>query len=538
MCLEVKFMSTLGHNTHHPFLLRSLAPSRKQLVNALYSDDVTGVIELLRFFIEAHDGLTSAACQRIAHALRDRTRCLTHPTARILGHKCLYGRAFGGLTGELCSGPTNSDVKERQTISFVYSTPRAGKSALLDQVRKEFQVNMVWAMTLTYNSGTDFDAKLDASLTTAAGRLWYRGVMNLFPWYFGFVANQFGFNDVHNSVWHRSSVCSALQLVQAPSGRKLVTAPGMILIDEFSKVTDQLSKSGGSDAKEVLSSLIGWQETGCRIVATGFSSTPPNGILTASGRTVKWLPLPLAFNFRHRLEMIPLISVFHAWRRASEDRETCLLYEAIKSSYGLLGYAVELALSGDTPFVEDQRFQPPFRGKLESSFLNDADVKLFHEVLELQVRGKLEGWELDSRLRSEAEEKCYLVNAAYTNDVREASILWLVPPFTFYLAFATTKGIAPQRRTPLIQLYVDMFDSYAVILKGSQFETMKRGDVRGAVFELFLRYALAAKFLVSLPSGRASSFSTTVCDQSLSAIKSGFPMLPGAKGGGARVWGS
>jgi hypothetical protein len=196
--------------------------------------------------------------------------------------------------------------------------------------------------------------------------------------------------------------------------------------------------------------------------------------------------------------------------------ETSPDYEARKSSFGLMGFAVEQALRGEAAT------EPPVASVVRRALEKEDEVKFFSKVLEMQVKGEM----LHLENIREAQEKCYVVNATYTNDMGKSCSLWLVPPYSFYVAFAPTANGTTRKFTSLMKLYQSMMGWYVKILTDGDRSRAKRCDIRAEVFELFVRYGLAASAQVA--SDQAESWEpplTEGCDESLSKIRSGFPVL-------------
>jgi hypothetical protein len=74
------------------------------------------------------------------------------------------------------------DAKENHPVTAIIAAPRQGKSILLDLLRNALLEKNCFAVTLTYNSRSPFDEKLERDAHQIPQFLWARAIFSIPPW--------------------------------------------------------------------------------------------------------------------------------------------------------------------------------------------------------------------------------------------------------------------------------------------------------------------------------------------------------------------
>jgi hypothetical protein len=229
--------------------------------------------------------------------------------------------------------------KEKQPLILLTSAPRQGKSRWLDELAKSMLKDKLPAaagekklfpILISYNGLAPEDSDpqhflcrfLTRALLALAGQsVQTSDIIRAFT----FVATM--------------SVADFRAVVDELFAIKDQTI--VILVDEFSKVVDELKFPG--QAEKTLSLMTKLYDYGCKLVFTGFKTSTAGTIVTASGRPVEEFSLPLV-DHSCQNQYSPLKDKLIERYEAQGAPFPGFLYETVKTSPGLMGFWLEMVI--------------------------------------------------------------------------------------------------------------------------------------------------------------------------------------------------
>ncbi len=252
------------------------------------------------------------------------------------------------------------DSKEHQTPVLVYSSPRQGKSRLLDEIAKrgmsEFGASKLFVVVMSFNGSTKGSfGQADCATENLAARFFCRMLLASISEFSPNTADEFSARFPFLKTLTAEAFDRILRKVHGLSDQRM-----WLLADEFAKcylsalgeegllrkvIPDSL-KAQVSALYQFMAPLPGAR--GNKIILSGFTDSAWQLLQSASGRPVATVPLPLiAAKERHRFKAMR--STLWNYYLSADVPFPTLIYEAVKSCVGMLGNWIELCARGKRP---------------------------------------------------------------------------------------------------------------------------------------------------------------------------------------------
>lgn len=228
------------------------------------------------------------------------------------------------------------NIKEEVPLIFLTSSPRSGKSRLLDNIAGSLlQGSYFHPIPMTYNSSSPLTT-MDMHPSTMPTMFWNRFARGSFH---PSVCKVVGFDSMlfADSYDRARHVCGSVFAARGVRVRGRL----LPLVDEFSRVVEAFEPWGETNVemtRVAYSKITAVQREGTPVVYTGFDSSYNRAFATVSDRRSFLGYLPPQFGLIRRQQFFQLIALLAA---GSKGGLNSFEYEVVKTSSGLLGFYVE-----------------------------------------------------------------------------------------------------------------------------------------------------------------------------------------------------